>query len=91
MGPAEAELTAEDENGLAQAEGADAAEGAALGAGRRGRHRLRREVVEPVFGQIKGARGLRQFLLRSLGKVTHECALVCTAHNLMKLAKVAAA
>jgi hypothetical protein len=48
-------------------------------------------VVEPVFGQIKGARGFRQFLLRGLEKVKHEWALICTAHNLTKLARVAAA
>jgi hypothetical protein len=60
-------------------------------AGRRSRYRLRKQVVEPVFGQIKGARGFRQFLLRGLEKVKHEWALVCTAHNLTKLEKVAAA
>ena len=60
-------------------------------AGRRSRYRLRKQVVEPVFGQIKGARGFRQFLLRGLEKVKHEWALVCTAHNLTKLARAAAA
>lgn len=58
-------------------------------AGRRSRYRLRKQVVEPVFGQIKGARGFRQFLLRGLGKVKHEWALICTAHNLTKLARAA--
>lgn len=56
-------------------------------AGRRSRYRLRKQVVEPVFGQIKAARGFRQLLLRGLEKVKHEWALVCTAHNLTKLAK----
>jgi hypothetical protein len=55
-------------------------------AGRRSRYRLRKQVVEPVFGQIKQARGFRQFLLRGLDKVTHEWTLVCIAHNLTKLA-----
>ena len=59
-------------------------------AGRRSRYRLRKQVVEPVFGQIKGARGFRQFLLRSIEKVKHEWALICTAHNLTKLARAAA-
>ena len=45
----------------------------------------RKTSVEPVFGQIKGARGFRQFLLRSHEKVKAEWALVCTAHNLLKL------
>jgi transposase len=55
-------------------------------AGHRSRYRLRKQVVEPVFGQIKQARGFRQFLLRGLDNVRAEWALVCTAHNLLKLA-----
>lgn len=58
--------------------------------GRRSRYRLRKVTVEPVFGQTKEARGFRQFLLRGLEKVGHEWALVCTAHNLTKLAAAAA-
>jgi transposase len=60
-------------------------------AGRRSRYRLRKQVVEPVLGQIKQARGFRQFLLRGIEKVKHEWALICTAHNLTKLARAAAA
>ena len=56
-------------------------------AGRRSRYRLRKGTVEPVFGQIKHARGFRQFLLRGLDKVTAEWAMICTAHNLLKLAQ----
>jgi hypothetical protein len=37
--------------------------------------------VEPVFGQIKEARGFRQFLQRGLEKVAAEWALKCTAHD----------
>ncbi len=59
-------------------------------AGRRSRYRLRKQVVEPVFGHIKQARGFRQFLLRGLDNVRREWAMVCTAHNLLKLAKAAA-
>lgn len=59
-------------------------------AGRRSRYRLRKQVVEPVFGQIKQARGFRQLLLRGLEKVRAEWALICTAHNLLKLARAAA-
>ncbi len=55
-------------------------------AGYRSRYRLRKQVVEPVFGQIKQARGFRQFLLRGIEKVKAEWALICTAHNLTKLA-----
>ena len=54
--------------------------------GHRSRYRLRKQTVESVFGQIKAARGFRQFLLRGLAKVSDEWRLVCTAHNLLKLA-----
>jgi hypothetical protein len=54
--------------------------------GWRSRYRLRKQIVEPVFGQIKEARGFRQFLLRGLAKVKAEWAMICTAHNLTKLA-----
>jgi transposase len=56
-------------------------------AGWRSRYRLRKQVVEPVFGQIKQARGFRQFLLRGIAKVKAEWAMICTAHNLTKLAR----
>jgi len=55
--------------------------------GHRSRYRLRKQTVEPVFGQIKGARGFRQFLLRGLEKVADEWRLICMAHNLLKLAQ----
>jgi transposase len=58
-------------------------------AGWRSRYRLRKQIVEAVFGQIKQARGFRQFLLRGLAKVKAEWALICTAHNLNKLAAAA--
>jgi transposase len=58
--------------------------------GFRSHYRLRKQTVEPVFGQIKQARGFRQFLLRGLDKVEHEWALVCTAHNLTKLTRALA-
>ena len=58
-------------------------------AGWRSRYRLRKQTVEPVFGQIKQARGFRQFLLRGIEKVSAEWALICTAHNLTKLARAA--
>jgi transposase len=60
-------------------------------AGHRTRYRLRKQTVEPVFGQIKHARGFRQFLLRGLDKVRGEWALLCAANNLLKLAKAATA
>src|SRR5919106_668377 len=45
----------------------------------------RKAIVEPVFGQIKQARGFRQFLLRGIAKVRGEWALVCLTHNILKL------
>ena len=41
--------------------------------------------VEPVFGQIKQGRGLRQFLLRGKEKVGAEWKLWCLTPNLRKL------
>lgn len=58
-------------------------------AGRRSRYRLRKQVVEPVFGQIKAALGFAGFLLRGLAKVRGEWRLVATAHNLRKLLSAA--
>jgi transposase len=49
-------------------------------------YRLRKQLPEPVFGQIKQASGFRQFLLRGFENVRAEWAMVCTAHNLRKLA-----
>jgi transposase len=45
----------------------------------------RKTLVEPVIGQIKQARGFRQFLLRGAKKVAGEWSLICTAHNMLKL------
>ena len=46
---------------------------------------LRKTIVEPVFGQTKGARRLDRFLLRGLQKVNGEWALMATSHNILKL------
>jgi len=54
-------------------------------AARRSGYRLRNQIVEPVFGQIKQARGSRQFLLRGISKVRGEWAMICTVHKLLKL------
>ena len=48
----------------------------------------RKSIVEPVFGQIKGARGFVQFSLRSLEKMRGEWAIICLTHNLLKLFRV---
>lgn len=45
----------------------------------------RKHIVEPVFGQIKSARGIRKFLLRGLQKVSAEWQLICLTHNLLKI------
>ncbi len=45
----------------------------------------RKSIVEPVIGQIKHARGFRQFLLRGFEKVQGEWSLVCATHNILKL------
>jgi len=48
-------------------------------------YKLRKAVVEPVFGQIKEGRGFRRFLLRGRAKVETEWKLICATHNLLKL------
>jgi transposase len=48
----------------------------------------RKFIVEPVFGQIKHARGFRQFLLRGIEKVRGEWALICMTHNILKFHKI---
>jgi transposase len=45
----------------------------------------RKTIVEPVFGQIKGARGFRRFSFRGLLKISAEWCLICLTHNLLKL------
>ena len=52
---------------------------------------LRKTVVEPVFGQIKGARGLNRFRLRGLEQVNGEWALMATTHNILKLFRASVA
>ena len=49
------------------------------------RYGLRKELPEPVFGQIKQVRGFNQFLLRGSDKVSSEWKVICTGHNLLKL------
>jgi hypothetical protein len=45
----------------------------------------RKVIAEPVFGQIKEARGFRRFLLRGLANIRGEWCLVCLTHNLLKI------
>lgn len=45
----------------------------------------RKQIVEPVFGLIKSARGIRKFLLRGLENVSAEWQLICLTHNLLKI------
>jgi transposase len=87
--------TGRQKHGTASATGKGAGRGGSLvqamsrrlkQGGHRSRYRLRKQTVEPVFGQIKGARGFRQFHLRGLTKVGDEWLLICLAHNLLKLA-----
>jgi transposase len=51
----------------------------------------RKVIVEPVFGQIKQARGFRRFSLRGLAKAAGEWGIVCLCHNLLKLYRATAA
>jgi hypothetical protein len=48
-------------------------------------YKLRKTIVEPVFGQIKEVRGFRRFSFRGLEKNRAEWLLICLTHNLLKL------
>jgi hypothetical protein len=48
-------------------------------------YKLRKAIVEPVFGQIKQARGMRGFCVRGMHKVKAEWQVICLTHNLLKL------
>ena len=48
-------------------------------------YKMRKAIVEPVFGQIKEQRGFRRFSLRGKQNVRREWRLVCAASNLLKL------
>ena len=48
-------------------------------------YKMRKAIVEPVFGQIKEVRGFRRFSLRGKQNVRHEWRLVCAVSNLLKL------
>ena len=54
----------------------------------RRRYARRKAIVEPVFGQLKDARGFTSFSLRGLALATGEYLLACLAHNLGKLLRV---
>lgn len=53
-------------------------------------YKLRKQTVEPVFGQIKSVKGFRQFLRRGKEAVAAEWSILCTVHNLLKLHKATA-
>ena len=48
-------------------------------------YKMRKAIVEPVFGQIKERRGFRRFSLRGADNVRREWKLVCLTSNLLKL------
>ena len=48
-------------------------------------YKMRKQIVEPVFGYIKEGRGFRRFSFRGLGNVRSEWRLICATHNLLKL------
>jgi len=51
----------------------------------RGIYEKRKQIVEPVFGQIKEVRRFRRFSFRGLQNVAAEWDLICLTHNLLKL------
>ncbi len=51
-------------------------------------YRLRKQMVEPVFGLLKEHQGMRRFLLRGLRGVAAEWSLVAATFNLKTLARI---
>lgn len=52
-------------------------------------YRMRKAIVEPVFGQIKGVRGIRRFVVRGFANVRAEFQLIALTHNILKLFRFA--
>lgn len=50
-------------------------------------YKRRKAIIEPVFGQIKHCRGIRQLARRGLAAADSEWKLICTAHNILKIHK----
>jgi transposase len=48
-------------------------------------YRRRQAIIEPVFGQIKDARGIRRFMRRGKAAADSEWKLIAGTHNLLKL------
>lgn len=48
-------------------------------------YRRRQAIIEPVFGQIKQARGIRGFSRRGKAAADSEWKLICGTHNLLKV------
>lgn len=48
-------------------------------------YRIRQQTVEPVFGDIKGNKGIREFLTRGIQTVRTEFNLACTARNIKRI------
>jgi transposase len=48
-------------------------------------YKMRKAIVEPVFGQIKERRGFRRFSVRGMGNVSLEWKLICLTGNILKL------
>jgi transposase len=52
-------------------------------------YRMRKAIVEPVFGQIKAVRGIRRFVVRGLANVRAEFLFIALTHNVLKLFRFA--
>ena len=52
-------------------------------------YKMRKPIVEPVFGQLKAARGLRRFAMRGLGYALAEFLFIALTHNLLKMFRFA--
>ncbi len=50
-------------------------------------YKKRSKTIEPIFGQIKAARGIERFMRRGFEACQSEWKLICLTHNLLKVFK----
>jgi transposase len=77
-GDAKSETTRISEAKARMRERLQSEEGAAL-------YKMRKAIVEPVFGQVKSVRGLDRFSMRGFESARGEWLLISATHNLLKL------
>ena len=50
-------------------------------------YKMRKAIVEPVFGPTRERRGFRRFSFRGVSRVRREWRLICLTRNILKLSR----